>query len=152
MKRTQTKKKIHCAHGLKELVESACQAGDAGSISGSGIFPGEKNGNPVQYSCLGYPADRVAWWATTHGGKRVRHNLATKQQWPYNSRQSTNSVQSLSKYPWHFTQNYNKSKVYMETQQTLSKLSNLEKEYKAEGIILTDFKLYYKTRLIKTVW
>ena len=39
----------------------------------------------------------------------------------------------------------------METQQTLSKLSNLEKEYKAEGIILTDFKLYYKTRLIKTV-
>ena len=39
----------------------------------------------------------------------------------------------------------------METQKTLIKLSNLEEENKAEGIILTDFKLHYKTRLIKTV-
>ena len=50
-----------------------------------------------------------------------------------------------------FSQNYNKSKVCMETQKTLIKLSNLEEENKAEGIILTDFKLHYKTRLIKTV-
>ena len=42
-------------------------AGDAGSILGSGRAPGEENGNPLQYSCLGNPMDRGAWWATVHG-------------------------------------------------------------------------------------
>ena len=42
-------------------------AGDAGLIPGSGRSPGERNGNPVQYSCLGNPMDRGAWWATVHG-------------------------------------------------------------------------------------
>ena len=37
------------------------------SISGSGRFPGEENGNPLQYSCLENPMDRGAWWATVHG-------------------------------------------------------------------------------------
>ena len=44
-------------------------------------YPREGNVNPVQYSCLGNPLDREAWWATVYGGcKRVRHDLATKQQ------------------------------------------------------------------------
>ena len=34
--------------------------GDAGSIPGSGKSPGEGNGNPLQYSCLGNPMDREA--------------------------------------------------------------------------------------------
>ena len=42
-------------------------AGDAGSIPGSGRSPGEGNGNPLQYSCLGNPMDRGAWRATDHG-------------------------------------------------------------------------------------
>ena len=42
-------------------------AGDTGSIPGSGNFPGEGNGNPFQYSCLGNPTDRGAWWAIVHG-------------------------------------------------------------------------------------
>ena len=37
---------------------SACNAGDPGSISGSGRAPGEGNGNPLQYSCRGNPMDR----------------------------------------------------------------------------------------------
>ena len=41
--------------------------GDAGSISGSGRSPVEVNDNPLQYSCLGNPMDREAWWATVHG-------------------------------------------------------------------------------------
>ena len=41
-------------------------AGDMGSILGSGGSPGEENGNPLQYSCLGCPLDRGAWWATVH--------------------------------------------------------------------------------------
>ena len=42
-------------------------AGDAGSIPGSGRSLGRGNGNPLQYSCLGDPMDRGAWWATAHG-------------------------------------------------------------------------------------
>ena len=47
--------------------ESACQAGDVGSITGSGRSPGEGNGNLLQYSCLGNPMNRGGWWATVHG-------------------------------------------------------------------------------------
>jgi len=53
--------------GLPGGKESACQAGDAGLICGSGRFPGEGNGNPLHYSCLGNPMDRGAWWAIIHG-------------------------------------------------------------------------------------
>ena len=44
--------------------ESTCNAGDtgdAGSIPGSGRFPGGRKGNPLQYSCLKSPMDRGAW-------------------------------------------------------------------------------------------
>ena len=58
--------------------ESACRAGDAGSIPGLGRSPGERNGNPFQYSCLGNPMDRGAWWATVHGVSRDRHDLVTQ--------------------------------------------------------------------------
>ena len=46
--------------------ESACHEGDSGSIPGSGRFPGEENGNPLQYSCLENSMDRGAWWYTVH--------------------------------------------------------------------------------------
>ena len=42
-------------------------AGDAGSIPGLGRSPGEENGNPIQYSCLENPMDRVSWWSAVHG-------------------------------------------------------------------------------------
>ena len=42
-------------------------ARDEGSIPGSGRSPGEGSGTPLQYSCLGNPMDRGAWWATVHG-------------------------------------------------------------------------------------
>ena len=49
--------------------ESACKAGDTGDtglIPGSGRSPGGRNGSPLQYSCLGNPMDRGAWWASVH--------------------------------------------------------------------------------------
>ena len=42
-------------------------AGVEGSIPGSGRSPGVGNGTLLQYSCLGNPTDRGAWWATVHG-------------------------------------------------------------------------------------
>ena len=53
-------------------------AGDMGSILGSGRFLGGGNGDPRQDSCLGNPMEREAWLATIHGVTRVRHDLATK--------------------------------------------------------------------------
>ena len=45
-------------------------AGDAGSIPGSGRSPGGENGNPLQFSCLGNPMDRGTWWAMVHEVKK----------------------------------------------------------------------------------
>ena len=47
--------------------ESACNVGDPSSIPGSGGFPGEGNGKPLQYSCLEDSMDIGAWRATVHG-------------------------------------------------------------------------------------
>ena len=50
-------------------------AWDAGLIPGWGRRPGEGHGNPLQYSCLGNPMDRGAWWATVHGVAKSRPRL-----------------------------------------------------------------------------
>ena len=47
--------------------ESACNIGDMDSVSGSRRSPGEGNSKPLQYSFLGNPMDRRAWWASVHG-------------------------------------------------------------------------------------
>ena len=64
---------FHCSSVGKE---TSCNAGDPGSIPGSGRSLGEGNGNPLQYFCLENPTDR-AWQATVHGVARVGHDLAT---------------------------------------------------------------------------
>ena len=53
-------------------------ARDTVLIPGSGRFPGGRNGNPLQSSCLGNPTDRGAWQVQFMGSQR--HNLVTKQQ------------------------------------------------------------------------
>ena len=53
-------------------LESACNAGDPGLIPGSGRFPGEGNGYPLQYSWL----DRGAWRATVHGVAKSQTQLS----------------------------------------------------------------------------
>ena len=52
--------------GGSDSTESACNAGDPGLIPGLGRSPGEGNGSPLQYSCLGNSMDRGAWRATVH--------------------------------------------------------------------------------------
>ena len=57
---------------------SVYNEGDLGSIPGSGRFPGEGNGNPLQYSCLENPMLGGAWCRLLSMGlQRVRHNWAT---------------------------------------------------------------------------
>ena len=51
---------------VKNLPANAEDTRDASLIPGSGRSPGERNGNPLQYSCLGNPKDRGNWWATVH--------------------------------------------------------------------------------------
>ena len=51
-----------------------------GLIPGSESFPGEGNGNPLHYTCLGNPTDRGAWRVQSMGSKRVEHDSGTKQQ------------------------------------------------------------------------
>ena len=50
--------------------------GDLGSIPGLGRSPGERNGNPLQYSCLENPMDGGAWWATVHGVAKSQTQLS----------------------------------------------------------------------------
>ena len=58
---------------------SPANTGKAGLIPGSGRSPGEANGKPLQYSCLGNPMDRGAWGGYSPWGlRRVRQDLATK--------------------------------------------------------------------------
>ena len=47
--------------------EAACIAGDPGLIPELGRYPGEENGNPLQYSCLENAMVRGTWWATVYG-------------------------------------------------------------------------------------
>ena len=52
---------------MAQKLKNAYNAGDLGSIPGSGRSSGEGNGNPFQHSCLEDPTDREAWQTTVHG-------------------------------------------------------------------------------------
>ena len=52
---------------VTNLAANAGDAGDVGSIPGSGPSPGGGNGSPLQYSCLENAVDGGVWWATVHG-------------------------------------------------------------------------------------
>ena len=65
-----------CGSDSKESVRSA---GVLGSIPGWGRSPGEGNGSPLQYSCLGNPVDRGAWWAAVHGVVKSQTLDTTRQ-------------------------------------------------------------------------
>ena len=77
-----------CFHDGLRVKNLPANAGDAVLIPGFGRSSGEGNVNVLQYSCLGNPMNRGAWWVTVHRVTRVRHNLATT----YPKRYSINPV------------------------------------------------------------
>ena len=76
---------LHSSNGK----ESACNAGDQGSVSESGRSLGEGNGKPLQYSCLENSMDRGAWWAIVYG--------VTKSWTPLSNKHTHTHVSSLKK-------------------------------------------------------
>ena len=61
-------------HGSSVDTKSACNAGDPSLILGSGRFPGEGNGNPLQYSCLENPMDKGVCSLQSMGSQQVEHS------------------------------------------------------------------------------
>ena len=65
---------------VKKPTYNAGDARDAGSIPGLGRSPGEGNGNPLQYSCLGNLMDKGTWWPTVHVLTNSRTWLSTHDE------------------------------------------------------------------------
>ena len=59
------------AQTVKNQPANAGDIGDMGSLPGAGRSPGEGNGNPLQYACLGNSMDKGAWQAILHGVAKI---------------------------------------------------------------------------------
>ena len=69
-----------CFPGCVVVKNLPANVGEKCLIPGSGRSPGEGNGSPLKYSCLGNPTDRGAWWATVHG---VTESQAQLSDWAH---------------------------------------------------------------------
>ena len=122
--------------------ESACNAEDVSSILGLGRTPGEGNGNPLQYSCLGNSMDRGAWPSAVHGVTRVGHNLATKT-----------TYQS----PWVRKRKKIEISVFLDTSQlvvqhfTLKMVTSACFCWLCEGYLSNLFSYFIKTHVTKSL-
>ena len=83
---------------LPAMQETTCNTGNPGSIPRLGRFPGEGNGNPLEYSCLKNPMDGGVWWPTVRGVTRVRHNLVTKP-YTYTNQTHTQTIHTHIYFP-----------------------------------------------------
>ena len=74
---------------MAQRAVSVYSAGDLGSIPGSGRFPGEGNGNPLQYSCLENPMDGGAWCRLLSMGSQ---RVGPTERFPFPFTQPTYTV------------------------------------------------------------
>ena len=87
-------------HQLVKNTPTMQEIQDLGLIPGSGRSPGEGNGNPLQYFCLGNPMDRGAWWATAHGIKEA------DKTWRLNHHHHQHILSRLPKNPLLYNTQY----------------------------------------------
>ena len=81
---------------VRNLPVNEGNARAGGSIPGSGRSPGVGIGDPLQYSRLGNPRDRGAWWATVRGATKIRTQLSTKQVCAYKHTQTPTQLPYLT--------------------------------------------------------
>ena len=92
-------------------------------ISGLGRSPGEGNGDPFQYSCLGNPIDKGGWWATVH---RITKESDTADQ-PNNT---TQTMATIKLFLYHFIEFNPHNFFFIDEQTGLKWFSNLSKVVK----------------------
>ena len=85
---------LFCDIEVKNKNASVGDIRDLGLIPGLGRSPGEGNGNPLQYSCLGNPMDRGAWQATVHEVAMSQIGLSTKNNFNVSLIQGHTKVES----------------------------------------------------------
>ena len=115
---------INGSPGGSDSKESAFNSGDRDSVSGSGWFPEEGNGNPLGFSCLENSMARGAWWATVHG---------VTKSWTWLSNFHIHDKNSQVRYRWNAPQ-HNKTISDKPTTNVLNgkKLKAFPKDQKQE--------------------
>ena len=83
--------------GVPQMAKNLpANAGDVGLIPGTGRFPGEGNGNPLQYSGLENSMDRGVWWTTVHRVTQGWTRLSDSTTMTYGELMHTHHLSSLS--------------------------------------------------------
>ena len=130
--------------GGSDSKEPNCDAGDPGSIPGSGRSPGEENDTPLQYSCLENPMDREAWRAQSVGLQRVRHNRATNT-FTFFHFLYMDEFQKHSKWKKPDTKNYTLyHPIYRKCLERESRLMATERGVREEGRLLLDMGSFFR--------
>ena len=104
--------------------ESACDAGDPGSIPEWRRSPGEGNGNTIQYSCLGNPMDREPGGLQFMGLQRIGHDLVTKS---HNVDRYAVSLNPHNQCVWYVISLFFFKNIFLDVDHFLKSLLNLLK-------------------------
>ena len=132
----------------------SASAGDAGLIPGLARFPGEGNGNPLQYSCPGNSMDRGTQWAIVHGiAKRIGHDLGTKQQHytqSYKVESIFSNIRNKTKMPTFTTFIHHSFESPTLSNQTIKRSKrNLNWKERSKHHSLQTIHIYYTQKILK---
>ena len=117
----------------RESADNAGDVGYVGSIPGSGRFPGEGNGNPLQYSCLGNPRDRGTCGLQSMGLQRVGPDLVTEQHQRLLVAWTLQGIQVSSTVKWQCCQTSAPISFYKQFKQRVKIPQKKKKKVKKRG-------------------